>query len=432
MSIWKEKLTRLVNEVDTLSDRVRFKIKKRLDIFDPVMIMPYYSYGTSKELNVFGRVLENKGIERAQDDDSVWDNIRNMYLRLESDEIAGVKLKLHFQGKDYETETNDEGYFNAVIIPEKPLGGKLWEEIEVEIISAPVPVSGKVSATARVMVPDANAEYGVISDIDDTVIESFATDKLRMMKTVFLKNARSRLPFEGVSAFYRALETGADGKGHNPMFYVSSSPWNLFDFLTDFMDHHGIPAGPLLLKDNGIDNDKLFSKGHLAHKYTQIEKILNTYPGLPFILIGDSGQADPLIYHEVVKSFPGRISAIYIRDVKLPEKGKVVIDLAKEMEITKVPMILVENTVKAAEHALQNGYIPASAMEGIKVARAVDNSLVTDAIPKDSPETVKEEVKEEMEDVAEKAEVHNPITSTDPGVSEGKVAPPENGPGNKK
>ncbi|MBK8495246.1 MAG: App1 family protein [Chitinophagaceae bacterium] len=43
----------------------------------------------------------------------------------------------------------------------------------------------------------------------------------------------------------------------------------------------------------------------MSHKFTAIKQILDTYPQLNFVLVGDSGEQDPLIYREVVKHFPG-------------------------------------------------------------------------------------------------------------------------------
>jgi phosphatidate phosphatase APP1 len=81
------------------------------------------------------------------------------------------------------------------------------------------------------------------------VLQSSVTNFLKMARMVLLGNAHTRLPFEGVAAFYRALQRGASGGEFNPIFYVSNSPWNLYDLLEDFMDVHGVPAGPLFLRD---------------------------------------------------------------------------------------------------------------------------------------------------------------------------------------
>ncbi len=357
MTSWKRKLIHFFSNADDLIDKLRFKFRHKFHLFDPVYICAYHSYGSQEVLNVRGRVLENKNITTAEDDDSFFENSLNMYKRFQSQEVAGAKLRVQYHEIIYDTVTDKEGYFEVNVIPGKPLPEHLWHDVTIELVKSPMPFKGKVTAVARVMVPYSTSSYGVISDIDDTIIESFATRKLKMFRTVMLKNARTRLPFEGVSAFYKALKKGPEGISENPFFYVSSSPWNLYDFLIDFLDINKIPEGPLLLKDLGFEKDKFISKGHKQHKLNEITKILHKYPRLSFILIGDSGQKDPIIYQEIVSLFPGRILAIYIRDVQLSERAKIVIDIAEKMQGDKTPMVLVENTVKAAEHAVLNHFI---------------------------------------------------------------------------
>jgi phosphatidate phosphatase APP1 len=116
-----------------------------------------------------------------------------------------------------------------------------------------------VSADGHILVPPAASQFGVISDVDDTILVSGVTNLLRMARLAFLNNARTRLPFAGVAAFYRALQSGPESTLFNPVFYVSSSPWNLYDLLVDFCAVQGIPKGPFMLRDVGVDEDKFLS-----------------------------------------------------------------------------------------------------------------------------------------------------------------------------
>lgn len=172
-----------------------------------------------------------------------------------------------------------------------------------------------------ILVPPTTARFGVISDIDDTVIQSRVSNFLQAAKTVILGNARTRLPFPGVAGFYEALRNGASGDEKNPIFYVSSSPWNIHDVITEFMDLQKIPKGPLILRDWDISWSSLSSLRHSEHKGEVIRNIFQVYPNLEFILLGDTGQHDPEIYRRIVNEFPNRVRAIYIRDVtRTPEK----------------------------------------------------------------------------------------------------------------
>ena len=152
---------------------------------------------------------------------------------------------------------------------------------------------------------------------------------------------------------------------------MSSSPWNLYDLLVDFLDLNDIPEGPLLLRDFGLDANKE-SSGHMGHKFKEIKQILEVYPHLNFVLIGDSGQEDPAIYREIVSKFPGRILAIYIRDVQLAEREKIAIDISKTLAADKVEMVIVDNTVEAAEHAASAGLIYTGEIPKIVVDKKQD------------------------------------------------------------
>ena len=101
----------------------------------------------------------------------------------------------------------------------------------------------------------------------------------------------------------------------------------LYDLLTDFL---AIPesAGPLLLGDFGLDDEKLIHSPHDEHKHQQIQRVFDTYPSLPFVLIGDSGQRDPEIYLEVVRTAPARVKAVIIRDVTTPQRDSAVQKIA--------------------------------------------------------------------------------------------------------
>jgi phosphatidate phosphatase APP1 len=229
-----------------------------------------------------------------------------------------------------------------------------------------------VTATGKVLVPPIDARIGVISDMDDTVLKTHATNLWRMAKLTFLNNARTRLPFEGVGAFYRALHRGPTGDGQNPIFYVSSSAWNIYDLLVDFLDLNEIPAGPLLLRDLGLGKGQQQLFGH-EHKLQKIERILGTYPELPFVLIGDSGQDDPTIYRQVVLDFPGRIAAVYIRDI-VPNHRQSVETIAEEIKAHGVDLLLVETTVVAAAHAAEKGWISPNDLPDIRKETDIDHA----------------------------------------------------------
>ena len=372
MVAWKKFFNDTTSVVEGKFDNLLFDLRKRLKLNDPVQIITYRSYGTVNRLYIKGRLLEDKGINSATDRDTIFNNLVNMYHRFQSDEIPGATLKVNFQDQEHTIITDEEGYFMLNLAPETPINATdMWHEVDVELIDAPIKFQPGLKCAAPVLVPPVDAEYGIISDIDDTIIHTSATDILAMSRKVFLHNARTRLPFAGVSEFYKSLQLGRNGKRNNPFFYVSSSPWNMYDLLKDFLDLNQIPEGPLLLRDFGLQDNKFISSGHMGHKFKEIENILLTYPLLNFVLIGDSGQEDPAIYREIVKKFPGRILAIYIRDVQLADREKIAMDISVELK-DHVELLIVDNTVEAAEHAAKTGLIITQAIPEIEVDKKQD------------------------------------------------------------
>ena len=148
-----------------------------------------------------------------------------------------------------------------------------------------------------------------------------------------------RTPFAGAPELYRDLAAGI-----NPVFYVSSSPWNLYSFLQGFLRHRDFPPGPVLLRD------LLGNAEGRARKHERIDLVLALNPGLPFVLLGDSGEHDPEIYAEMVKAHPDRFLAVYIREVRLdPGDGRV--EQVSDAWDSEVPFVLAADSEAVRRHA---------------------------------------------------------------------------------
>ncbi len=344
-----------------------------------MQIVPYRGFGNAGEIYLRGRVLQDRNIREPSDKDSVWRNLLSMYQRFNSGEIPGVQVQLLLGQNTHIATTDREGYFEFRLPVTEPLPAtQAWHRARVKLIEPFVASQTDVSADGHILIPPSASQFGVISDVDDTILVSGVTNLLRMARLAFLNNARTRLPFAGVAAFYRALQSGPESTLFNPVFYVSSSPWNLYDLLVDFCAVQGIPKGPFMLRDVGIDEDKFLSATHAGHKAVQIEHILRMCPNLPFVLIGDSGQHDPEIYLQVLKDYPERIRAIYIREVTRTRRRKQITRLMAEAQALKVPMLLVKDTVEAAEHAAAFGLIDPDAIPDIRADKRYDEEAPTD------------------------------------------------------
>jgi len=348
----------------------------KLGLVKSLLIIPFEGFGNEKEIFLVGRVIRDNRVGASHPEDSVWQNISKMRRRFMSVVIPEVELKAEFQGEEYFTKTDEEGYFEFKIQPTKSLQfSSRWQQIELTLMDQVIRNQGEIRSCGDVFLPVGNIDYGIISDVDDTIIPTGAMRMTEMLKTTFAKNAHTRVPFPGVSAFYKALQKGVDGIESNPFFYVSSSPWNLYDFLHELLQIHHIPKGPLMLRDIGLSRTELISGSHSEHKLEQIRHILSTYTQLPFMLIGDSGQEDPTIYLQVVREFPGRIMMIFIRDVHSSKHASVK-KISEELKVLGVEMLLVKNTVEASQYALAKGWILEEDMDEIaqeKVKNEAEN-----------------------------------------------------------
>lgn len=333
-----------------------------------VLIQPYAGYGNGKELYLAGRVLADRDIQASAPEDRFWRNFRKMRKRFLTIVFPGVDLEAEFQGKTIKVTTDEEGYFEIQLLLNGVEVLEGWHPVRLRLLHDLLGKATEVVAQGEVYFPTPDPDYGIISDIDDTILTTGAMRMWEMLKVTFTQNAHTRIPFAGVSEFYETLRKGRDKILSNPIFYVSSSPWNIYDFLMEFLDAHKIPKGPLMLRDIGLSREQLIAGSHHDHKLKQIHHILEVFGGLDFILIGDSGQKDPQIYLEVVVNYKKRILAVYIRDVS----GADLSDLSSAYQSHGVELILVKDTTEAAAHALAKGWILPSDTEKIKVQKVED------------------------------------------------------------
>ena len=325
-----------------------------------LMIVPYIGFGNAGMVSVRGRVLDELGFRAHSLQDSAWRNVATLYRRLESDQVAGARVRAHFNGVQAEAVTDGGGYFTIDLALPAPVAHSGWHTVELALVDT------AIRAVAEVLIPPAGARFGIISDIDDTVLWTNVTNKLNMVLTLARSNPFTRKPFKGVAALYRALHAGVAGNEGNPVFYVSSSPWHLFDPLVEFMRLQNIPLGPLMLRELSV-RALLQPAMSRNHKLEKIEKVLRTYPALPFVLIGDSGERDPEIYAEVLRRHPQAIKVIYIRNVNPdPARIEALDRLAEQVAASGAQLVLTSDSAAAAAHAVAEGLIAADAVAAVR------------------------------------------------------------------
>ncbi len=382
----RREISRLGRELGEKTQTAR----RVLRLNDPHHVVPYRGYGNARTVLVQGRALQDEGIAPPTVADPAWRNLLNSFNRVETDPLPKARVRVSIGSTRREIIADEEGFINEWLDLADALPSDVgWHPATLELLSPLRDPTKPVATTAQILVPPASATFGVISDIDDTVLQSNVANLVQAARHIAFGNARTRLPFAGVAAFYRALHHGPQGEAAsraNPIFYVSSSPWNLYDVITDFLDLQGIPAGPVLLRDWDLRRGAHASKGHHTHKLSNIPRIFDTYPSLPFILIGDSTQEDPEIYRHVVAAHPSRVLAIYIRNVHArPERSAAISQLAEEILADHSTLILSDDTLAAAKHAAEKGWISADALPAIGEEKKADEGKTDEKVGAPSP-----------------------------------------------
>ncbi len=303
----------------------------------PIRVQPYFGYRSATHLHISARVLRAGKAAFAKG--GRLQAIRTMIAQFASHEVPDHPVTLTLTRPDggtraIERRADGEGFvtFDVDLPDAWPLpADTAWEIVALDWHDG----TAHRGVDGHVLAPGADTALAVISDIDDTVIETGITGNVRAIlrnwRRVVAQLPEERLAVPGVDHFYGALGGGAvlertqsqtanGGRGserltatQRPFFYVSSSPWNLYSYLIAFMQLRKLPLGPLMLRDWGLNSATFGSGSHGAHKTAAIENILTRFGALQFALIGDDTQGDLTAYAQVVRDFPDRIAAVFIR-----------------------------------------------------------------------------------------------------------------------
>ena len=344
-------------DLDNLWDDQRLKLLRFLGGPGPLRILSYRGLGRPDRLLLKGRVLVDRGQTMSESDDDFWDDLVNMYRRLHTTEIPGARVRVSAAGAVAEVVTDHEGYFDIELEAAGRPFSSPRQRVDLELLDP----SGDepVLEQGEVVVRTPGSSFLVISDIDDTVVHTQATNLLAMARATFLGSARSRTPFPGVAPLYKALVDGPSGEDNNPLIFISRSPWNLYDLFDQFCDLQGIPGGRVFfLRDWGFSLEGLTKARPRGHKFDLIRRILEFEPDLPVVLVGDSGQKDPEIYRAISEEHPGRLLGAFIRNVtQSRRRADSIGDLAAEVERDGSVLFLADDSLDIARRAADQGWI---------------------------------------------------------------------------
>lgn len=258
--------------------------------------------------------------------------------------LAGVKVLLEWEGIPVTAITEKDGFFHLQWQPVRmPEAGKY--NITVKMVDIPG------EATGVVIIPH-HTQFGCISDIDDTFLVSHSAKLFQRLRVLFTRNARTRKPFEGVVRHYQLLS-----HSNNPFFYVSSSEWNLYAYIREFIRFNDLPDGVFLLSQLK-PLSQLLKSGQNKHKtkFTRITRILKHYPDMRFVLLGDDTQEDPNIYKALVDHFGTQIMAVYLRKVR-NSKAIATREVVQAMQDKGIAVCYFEHSTEGIDHSKRIGLI---------------------------------------------------------------------------
>jgi phosphatidate phosphatase APP1 len=203
--------------------------------------------------------------------------------------------------------SDPDGHFAGEVKLSRAVASQLARNNQLVYQAVTMPDDGRSFVGNALLVPPSGVS--VISDIDDTIKVSEVTDRRALLVNTFLRDYR---PVAGMAGVYRRWsDAGA------VIHYVSSSPWQLYQPLDQFLREAGFPSATFHLKRFRLKDSSfwdLFAES-LATKPPVIESLLQAFPQRRFLLIGDSGEQDPEVYGLIARRFPRQIIKVYIRDV---------------------------------------------------------------------------------------------------------------------
>ncbi|AGF71190.1 App1 family protein [Corynebacterium halotolerans] len=217
-------------------------------------------------------------------------------------QVGDLPVTVRAGARTVHTTTNAGGYIDVLVEDHGLEPG--WREVTIE-------AEGAEPQQAEVLVTAPGAKIGLISDIDDTVLVTWLPRALLAAWNSWVRHTDQRKPVPGMNEFYREL---LHDHPDAPVFYLSTGAWNTYETLVDFLRKHDLPKGPLLLTDWGPTPTGLFRSGQ-EHKKVQLRNLFIEYPDIQWILVGDDGQHDPLIYGEAVFEHPDRIIGVALRQL---------------------------------------------------------------------------------------------------------------------
>ncbi|WP_133766838.1 App1 family protein [Amnibacterium kyonggiense] len=267
-------------------------------------VVPYTGYGSTSWVRVLGRVLITKQLptETPQESFRGWRSFTGI-------PVDGAPVRVTVGDVVHHVVADRGGVIDVRVEVELEPG---WHRITLQ-----AEAEGRRSPEVRapVFVLDPSSPFGVVSDIDDTVMVTALPRPLLAAWNTFVLNEHARTPTPGMAVLYDRIR---DAHPAAPFLYLSTGAWNVAPTLGRFLGRNLYPPGPLLLTDWGPTPDRVFRSGR-AHKIDELERLAEEFPDVKWLLIGDDGQHDEDTYSGFAQRHPENVAAICIRQLSTSE-----------------------------------------------------------------------------------------------------------------
>lgn len=265
-------------------------------------IIPYPGYGAPGWVRVMARVLLTRPDPRRgrrPETERGWRSFTTV-------PVAGTEVAVLAGARRHVVRTDRGGYVDASLAADVDPG---WQEVQLQC-------PGAQPICAPVLVVDPSVRFGIVSDVDDTVMVTSLPRPMLAAWNTFVRNEHARRPVPGMAVLYERLVTAHPG---SPVVYLSTGAWNVAPTLSRFLGRHLYPAGPLLLTDWGPTKSGWFRSGR-QHKQDSLERLARELPQVRWLLIGDDGQHDPDLYAGFAARHPAHVAGVAIRHLTATEQ----------------------------------------------------------------------------------------------------------------
>jgi len=271
-------------------------------------VVAYTGYGSQTRLRVLGRVIlspkNSPAITASREE--VW-ALRRGWRNFICVPAVNRAVQVSVGGHVTDALTDRNGYVDIAVARHGLTPG--WHHVHIS-------TGDSAPTVAPVLIIGDDVRFGIVSDIDDTIITSYLPRLMIAAYNSFVLRESARVPVAGMAAMYGALLRQHPGA---PLIYVSTGSWDTQPFLERFIGRHGYPSGPMLLSDWGPTNTGWFRSGP-AHKRACLDTLARDFPHIRWLLVGDDGQHDPGLYAEFAMRHPEQVAGIAIRELPTVEQ----------------------------------------------------------------------------------------------------------------